>query len=66
MFENVVTYCKMPSEQAAIDHVAMLSKQNGILETGTQHTDKHGWRSWFKKEQLVHDVILPSEGNDND
>lgn len=61
MFQDIHTYHRMPSEQAAIEHAAMLSKHEGVLSTGTQHTDKFGWRSFHVTNHLVRDVILPNE-----
>ena len=49
----------MPNEQAAIDHAAMLTKYDDVLSTGTQYTEKFGWRSFHVTNQLIHDVILP-------
>ena len=62
MFENVKTYCKMPSKQAAYDHAKMLGKNKDIISVGIAHDlESDTYRSWFITEQLVSDVILPGE-----
>ena len=58
MFELVKTFCKMASKEKALEHAAMTIKSERVKESGVEHTDKHGWRSWFITEQWAGDKTI--------
>ncbi len=56
MFKKQKTYCKMPNELQAKQHAEMVSKHKDVKGAGTQHTEQHGWRSWFISEMFINDA----------
>ena len=62
MFKIVTNKCQFTTKEAAQNHVDnVLSKSPKIIESGTDHSEKLGWHSWWKMEEFVNNKIEEEE-----